>query len=196
MKPFFLSLLAFSLIATAVARQDDTANRKPKNGEDVAVITTDVGKIVLMFFPDKAPNHVKNFEKLAREKFYDGTKFHRTIPGFMIQGGDPNTKKEDRSTWGEGGPGYTVNAEFNDVHHVRGVLSMARASDPNSAGSQFFIMVAASPHLDGQYSAFGKVVSGMDVVDKIVARPSEQGSGAAQQPVTVRSIRIEKWPVK
>jgi peptidyl-prolyl cis-trans isomerase B (cyclophilin B) len=180
------------------AVQGDVADRKPKDGDDVAVLDTDQGKIVLMFFPDKAPNHVKNFIKLAGKGFYDGTKFHRTIPGFMIQGGDPNTKNGDKSTWGQGGPGYQVKAEFNDVHHVKGILSMARSQDPDSAGSQFFIMVGTNPGLDGQYSAFGKVVSGLDVVDKIVALPSEPADqgGAALQPVTVKSIKIVKWPIK
>ncbi len=198
MKTVLAFLLAATLAVTAVAtrKDDDTATRAPKTGDQVAVIDTDLGKIVVMFFPDKAPNHVANFAKLANMKFYDGTRFHRTIKHFMIQGGDPNTKKDDRSTWGQGGPDWSVKAEFNDVKHVRGILSMARSSDPDSAGSQFFIMVADSPHLDGKYSAFGKVVTGMDVVDKIVALPSEQGSGTAEQPVRVRSIRMEKWPVR
>ena len=127
------------------------------------------GKIQLKFFPDIAPNHVKNIIKLAQEKFYDGTTFHRVIPGFMIQGGDPNTKNSDRSNHGMGGPGYRVAAEFNKKPHKRGVLSMARAQDPNSAGSQFFICVADANFLDGQYTAFGEVVSGMDTVDRIVS---------------------------
>ena len=126
------------------------------------------GEIALQFYPEVAPNHVDNFCKLAKEKFYDGTTFHRVIPGFMIQGGDPNSKNPDRSTHGLGGPGYHVNAEFNDRPHKRGVLSMARAQDPNSAGSQFFICVADASFLNGQYSAFGEVESGMDVVDRIV----------------------------
>lgn len=126
------------------------------------------GEIALQFYPEVAPNHVDNFCKLAKEKFYDGTTFHRVIPGFMIQGGDPNSKNPDRSTHGLGGPGYHVNAEFNDKPHKRGVLSMARAQDPNSAGSQFFICVADASFLNGQYSAFGEVESGMDVVDRIV----------------------------
>ena len=126
------------------------------------------GEIVLQFYPEVAPNHVDNFRKLAREKIYDGTTFHRVIPGFMIQGGDPNSKNPDRSTHGMGGPGYCVNAEFNDKPHKRGVLSMARAQDPNSAGSQFFICVADASFLNGQYSAFGEVESGMDVVDRVV----------------------------
>lgn len=128
-----------------------------------------LGEIVLKFYPDVAPGHVKNFLKLAQEKFYDGTTFHRVIPGFMIQGGDPNSKTPDRSMHGMGGPGHRVKAEFNSKPHRRGVLSMARANDPDSAGSQFFICVADANFLDWQYTAFGEVVSGMDVADKIVA---------------------------
>ncbi|MBM4122080.1 MAG: peptidylprolyl isomerase [Nitrospira sp.] len=134
----------------------------------VAVKGAPLGEIVLKFYPDVAPNHVKNFTKLAQEKFYDGTTFHRVIPGFMIQGGDPNSKSQDRSTHGMGGPGHRVKAEFNSKPHKRGVLSMARANDPDSAGSQFFICVADSHFLDWKYTAFGEVVSGMDVVDTIV----------------------------
>lgn len=127
------------------------------------------GEIVLKFYQDVAPKHVENFIKLAKEKFYDGTAFHRIIPGFMIQGGDPNSKNPDRSQHGTGGPGYRLAAEFNNRPHKRGVLSMARAQDPNSAGSQFFVCVADSAFLDGQYTAFGEVVSGMDVADRIVS---------------------------
>ncbi len=126
------------------------------------------GQVVLRFYPDVAPNHVKNFCRLAQEGFYNGTTFHRVIPGFMIQGGDSNSKNPDRSTHGMGSPGYRLPAEFNGKPHKRGVLSMARAQDPNSAGSQFFICVADSLFLDGQYTAFGEVVSGMDVVDRVV----------------------------
>ncbi len=126
------------------------------------------GEVAVRFYPDVAPNHVNNFCKLAQEKFYDGTTFHRVIPGFMIQGGDPNSKSSDRSTHGMGGPGYRLNAEFNEKLHKRGVVSMARAQDPNSAGSQFFICVADASFLDGQYTAFGEVESGMEVVDRVV----------------------------
>ncbi|MCP9450393.1 MAG: peptidylprolyl isomerase [Nitrospira sp.] len=129
---------------------------------------TPVGEIVLRFFPDVAPGHVSNFLKLAKEGFYNGTTFHRVIPGFMIQGGDPNSKKSDRSLHGMGGPGYTIKAEFNSKPHKRGIVSMARSNDPDSAGSQFFICVADSNFLDWQYTVFGEVVSGMDVVDKVV----------------------------
>jgi len=128
-----------------------------------------IGDITLRFFPDVAPNHVKNFITLAKQKFYDGTTFHRVISGFMIQGGDPNSRNPDRATHGMGGPDHRVKAEFNSRPHKRGTLSMARANDPDSAGSQFFICVADSNFLDWQYTAFGEVVTGMDVADKIVA---------------------------
>jgi len=127
-----------------------------------------LGEILLKFYPDVAPNHVKNFIKLAKEKFYDGTTFHRVIPGFMIQGGDPNSRGPDRSTHGLGGPAHRLKAEFNSKPHQRGVLAMARANEPDSAGSQFFICVADSNFLDWKYTAFGEVVSGMEVADKIV----------------------------
>jgi peptidyl-prolyl cis-trans isomerase B (cyclophilin B) len=140
-----------------------------------AIITTKLGDIELEFLSDKAPGHVKNFLDLARKAFYDGTTFHRVIPGFMIQGGCPNTKDENgsRSSHGTGGPGYNIKAEFNDTSHKRGVVSMARAQDPNSAGCQFFICVADSTFLDRQYTAFGRVVRGMDVADKIVNAPRD-----------------------
>lgn len=138
-----------------------------------AVIETDHGSIEIKFFEDKAPGHVKNFKDLAGKGFYDGTTFHRVIPGFMIQGGDPNTKDEDKSKHGFGGPGYTIKAEFNDTKHTRGVLSMARSSEPDSAGSQFFVVVQDSFFLDGQYTVFGEVVSGMEVADKIVNLPRD-----------------------
>ncbi|HEY0866086.1 MAG TPA: peptidylprolyl isomerase, partial [Fimbriimonas sp.] len=105
----------------------------PAQGEEVAVLQTNLGRIVLRFHPDKAPNHVENFKKLARSGFYDGTKFHRVIPGFMVQGGDPNSKGDNRATYGTGGPGWKVNQEFNDTKHVRGILSAARSQDVNSA---------------------------------------------------------------
>lgn len=126
-----------------------------------------LGEIVLKFFPDVAPNHVANFLRLARQGFYNGTTFHRVIPGFVIQGGDPHSKHADRSLHGTGGPGYTIKAEFNSIPHKRGIVSMARSNDPDSAGSQFFICVADAPFLDWQYTVFGEVVSGMEVVDKV-----------------------------
>ena len=140
-----------------------------------AIIETKFGEIELELFDDKAPGHVKNFLDLAKKCFYDGTTFHRVIPGFMIQGGDPNTKDKNapRSQHGTGGPGYNIKAEFNDTAHKRGVLSMARASDPNSAGCQFFICVSDALFLDRQYTAFGRVVKGLEAADKIVSAPRD-----------------------
>ena len=144
------------------------------SAQEIAVIETKFGKIEMELFADKAPGHVKNFKDLAKKGFYDGTIFHRVIPGFMIQGGDPNTKSDDRATHGMGGPGHSINAEFNDTLHKRGILSMARSQDPNSAGSQFFIVVKKSSFLDGKYTAFGKVLSGMAVADQIVNAPRDR----------------------
>ena len=134
----------------------------------VAELHTTAGQINIRFFPDVAPNHVKNFLDLAQQGFYDGTKFHRVIPGFMIQGGDPNTKSGNPNTWGTGGSAKNVDAEFNSVSHKRGIVSMARSGHPDSASSQFFIVVADSTFLDNKYTVFGQVTKGMDVVDKIV----------------------------
>jgi peptidyl-prolyl cis-trans isomerase B (cyclophilin B) len=147
-----------------------------------AIIETKFGNIVLKFFPDKAPIHVKNFITLAEKGFYNGSVFHRVIPGFMIQGGDPNGN-------GTGGPGYKIKAEFSDVPHKRGILSMARTRDPDSAGSQFFICVADAPSLDRQYSVFGQVVEGMDVADKIVNTP--RGPNDKPNEKVEMKVRIE-----
>lgn len=137
-------------------------------------IQTRQGDIEIEFFSDVAPKHVENFKKLASSGFYDGTLFHRIVPGFVIQGGDPLTKSAaEKGRWGTGGPGWSVKAEFNKKAHSRGVLSMARAMDPNSAGSQFFIVLKDSNFLDGQYTVFGRVTSGMNVVDKIAALKTE-----------------------
>ena len=133
-----------------------------------ANIETNFGKISFKLIPELAPETVRNFEKLAKDGFYNGTLFHRVIPGFMIQGGDPNTKTDNKSSWGIGGPGYSIKAEFSSRTHLRGIVSMARSQDPNSAGSQFFIVMADSTFLDRQYTVFGEVMEGMDVADKIV----------------------------
>ncbi|MFQ5481713.1 MAG: peptidylprolyl isomerase [Nitrospinaceae bacterium] len=161
----------------------------PAWAEDIAVLETVHGTIEISFFPDKAPNHVKNFKKLAQSGFYDGTAFHRVIPGFMIQGGDPNSKKSDRSLHGIGGPGYTIDAEFNDIPHSRGIVSMARSRNPNSAGSQFFIVVKDANFLDGKYTVFGKVIKGMDVADKIVNEKRDSRDNPLN-PMTLKSVKI------
>jgi len=139
-----------------------------------AIIKTKFGEIEIKFFEDIAPKHVENFIKLAKDGFYNGTIFHRVIPGFMIQGGDPNTKDlTKKETYGQGGPDYNVKAEFSDTPHKRGIVSMARAQDPDSAGSQFFIVVEDSRFLDRKYTAFGEVVKGIGVADKIVSLPKD-----------------------
>ncbi len=176
LKVFGAVMVFLILASTASAEMKSrkfTKEEIKKMAETKAVIETKFGNIELKFFPEVAPNHVNNFIELAKKGFYDGTTFHRVIPGFMIQGGDPNSKNADKATHGMGGPGYTVKAEFNSRPHKRGILSMARAADPNSAGSQFFICVADAPFLDRQYTVFGEVVSGMDVVDKIVSQPRD-----------------------
>lgn len=152
---------------------------------------TELGTIVLELFPDVAPKHVKNFDSLVAAKFYDGVAFHRVIPNFMIQGGDPNSKDKPRETWGMGAPGQTkVPAEFNKIKHDRGILSAARTSDPNSATSQFFIMHKAAPHLDGQYTAYGKVVSGIEIVDVIVNSPRDSRDNPLNKIVfTIKKVK-------
>ena len=175
----FLLLTLFLIITNSQAFSEESRS-KTFNKQEIdrmkqttALIETKFGEITLKFFPDVAPNHVNSFVELASEGFFDGTTFHRVVPGFVIQGGDPNSKSDDRAKHGTGGPGYTLKAEFSKLPHKRGTLSMARAADPNSAGSQFFICVADTPFLDGQYTVFGEVTDGMDVVDEIVAQPRD-----------------------
>jgi peptidyl-prolyl cis-trans isomerase B (cyclophilin B) len=155
----------------------------------VAELHTTAGDIDIRFFPDVAPNHVKNFIDLATKGFYNGTKFHRVIPGFMIQGGDPNTIKGDPSSWGIGGSGKNVAAEFNTVSHKRGIVSMARSQSPDSASSQFFIVVKDSTFLDRQYTVFGEVTKGMDIADKIVNAPTG-ANDRPNNPTAITSITI------
>ena len=176
-KIVFAVILLFTLAATVSAANKDKKYSKEeikKMSETKAIIETSFGKIELKFFPDVAPGHVDNFIQLAKKGFYDGTTFHRVIPGFMIQGGDPNSKDLDKSRHGTGSPGYTIKAEFNDKPHKRGILSMARSGHPDSAGSQFFICVADALFLDGKYTVFGEVVSGMETADKIVSQPRDK----------------------
>jgi cyclophilin family peptidyl-prolyl cis-trans isomerase len=169
---------------------------EPNPGDEIVVIESNHGRIVVKFFPEAAPKHVEAFKKLSREGFYDGVRFHRVIPGFMIQGGDPNSKSSDRSTHGTGGPGYKLPAEFNDIPHTPGILSAARTSDPNSAGSQFFLMHGRAPHLDQQYSVFGQVIEGMDVVDKIVNLPRDSRDNPLEaSPAIMQKVTVETWPL-
>jgi peptidyl-prolyl cis-trans isomerase B (cyclophilin B) len=161
----------------------------PVTGDSVAVMSIEqdgaaLGDVVIEFYPDKAPNPVRNFKWLADHNFYNGLKFHRVIKGFMIQGGDPQGT-------GGGGPGWTVNAEFNDTPHVPGVLSMARTQDPNSAGSQFFICHGNAPHLNNQYTAFGKVIKGLEVVNKVAETPvGGPQNSTPVKPVIMKTVKI------
>ena len=155
-----------------------------------ASIETNHGKISFELLPDLAPETVRNFEKLTKDGFYDGTLFHRVIPGFMIQGGDPNTKTDNKGSWGMGGPGYNVKAEFSSRSHLRGIVSMARAQDPDSAGSQFFIVTSDSAFLDRQYTVFGQVKEGMDVADKIV-NMDKDGNDCPLEKVVMTKVTLE-----
>jgi len=156
-----------------------------------AIIKTSFGNIKFNLMSDIAPETVRNFSQLAKSGFYNGTLFHRIIPGFMIQGGDPNTKNSDKSTWGQGGPGYNLKAEFNSRSHLRGIVSMARAADPDSAGSQFFIVTSDSTFLDRQYTVFGEVVEGMEVADKIVNLPRD-GNDCPKQEAKMLEVTISE----
>jgi len=160
-----------------------------QDASKVAELHTSAGEIDIRFFPDVAPGHVKNFIDLAEKGFYNGTKFHRVIPGFMIQGGDPNTVSGSPMTWGTGGSGTNINAEFNSVSHKRGIVSMARSSSPNSASSQFFIVTSDSTFLDNQYTVFGQVTKGMDVADKIVAGKTTVNDRPVE-PVEIKSVTV------
>jgi len=175
---------------TKTNSQTNASMSNSPNTNEVAVITTTEGTMVVEFWTDAAPNTIANFKKLANQGFYDGTAFHRVIKGFMIQGGDPLTKdasKEDM--WGTGGPGYQIKAEFNDHSHVRGVISMARSNDPNSAGSQFFICHGDPTFLDHQYTTFGKLIKGDDVLEKIATAPTHP-QDRPDKRIGVISIKI------
>lgn len=188
-----LALLFGMALATAAETNNAAAPKKEEikpAAKEVAVVKTSEGEMVLEFYPEVAPKHVENFKKLAKQGFYDGQCFHRVIRGFMIQGGDPNTKDDSKKgSWGMGGPGYTINAEFNSKPHVRGTLSMARTSDPNSAGSQFFICHGNPRQLDNQYTVFGKLIKGDDVLEKIATTPTE-GSDRPVKRMTIESVKI------
>ncbi len=173
-------------VACAAEQPGKAGTPAPKASVAEVVLETDAGRIVIALNGQDAPGTVQNFKKLVAQGFYDGTYFHRVIPGFMIQGGDPNTRDDSRANDGTGGPGYTIKAEFNAQKHVRGSVSMARRSDPDSAGSQFFICVGPAPYLDGQYTLFGRVTEGMEVVDKIVHAPRDARDNPHQ------SIHIRK----
>jgi peptidyl-prolyl cis-trans isomerase B (cyclophilin B) len=186
--------VGLAIAATPVRSEDKKEEKKEpaamSEPKEVAVIKTSEGEMVAEFWADVAPKTVENFKKLAKSGFYDGTAFHRVIKGFMIQGGDPLTKDESKqSRWGTGDPGYKIDAEFNKKSHERGVLSMARSQDPNSAGSQFFICHGAPKFLDGQYTAFGKLIKGDDVLEKIATTKTLPGD-RPEKRMNVESIKI------
>jgi peptidyl-prolyl cis-trans isomerase B (cyclophilin B) len=192
-----LPILMLLLVGAAAFAADEKKEEKtPMNSSnEVAVIKTSEGDMVLQFWTDAAPDTVENFKKLARQGFYDGTIFHRIVKEFMIQGGDPNSKDPAKeNSYGQGGPGYNIKAEFNDHSHDRGVVSMARGPDPDSAGSQFFICLAPVHRLDHQYTTFGKLIKGQDVLEKIGDIPVTKNSmGEPSKPtkrVVIESIKI------
>src|SRR5881296_3288137 len=195
MKSLFCCLIASALVATTVAEERKEEKTSVNTSNEVAVIKTSEGEMVVQFWTDAAPNTIENFKKLARQGFYDGTIFHRIVKGFMIQGGDPNSKDPTKeSTYGAGDPGYKIKAEFNNHSHDRGVISMARGPDPDSAGSQFFICLAPVRRLDGQYTTFGKLIKGDDVLEKIGDTPVERNAqGEMSKPtkrVIIESVKI------
>ena len=188
--------LSFFLSFTLFAAEEKKEDKKTINSSnEVAVIKTTEGEMVVQFWADAAPNTIDNFKKLARQGFYDGTIFHRIVKDFMIQGGDPNSKDPAKeNSYGEGGPGYNIKGEFNDHGHDRGVISMARGPDPDSAGSQFFICLASVHRLDHQYTTFGKLIKGDDVLEKIGDTPVTKNSmGEPSKPtkrLVIESIKI------
>src|SRR5438477_2518796 len=192
----FSIVLALLLTSAVFAADKKKEEKSPMNSSnEVAVIKTSEGDMVVQFWTDAAPNTVENFKKLARQGFYDGTIFHRIVKGFMIQGGDPNSKDPAKeNSYGQGDPGYKIKAQFNDHSHERGVISMARGPDPDSAGPQFFICLAPVRRLDGQYTTFGKLIKGADVLEKIGEIPVTRNSaGETSKPtkrVVIESVKI------
>ncbi|MCU0329597.1 MAG: peptidylprolyl isomerase [Candidatus Kapabacteria bacterium] len=182
--------LCFALFAIVMTPSTSTAGELPEYTITVTQGGKELGKIVLRLWTDVAPNHCKHFDDRVKEGYYNGTAFHRVIPGFMIQGGDPNSKDQPRETWGTGGHPTKVKAEFSKKSHVRGVLSAARTNDPNSYGGQFFICVGAPTFLDGQYTAFGEVVSGMEVADAVVNSPRDPKDNPLQK-ISMTIVRNE-----
>ena len=184
-----LAVLLSSAVFAAEEEKDEKTSMNPSN--EVAVIKTSEGEMVVQFWTDAAPSTIENFKKLARSGFYDGTIFHRIVKGFMIQGGDPNSKDPAKeSSYGQGDPGYKIKAEFNDHSHERGVISMARGPAPDSAGSQFFICLGPVPRLDGQYTTFGKLIKGTDVLEKI-GDISVTGNSAGETSKPTKRVVIE-----
>src|SRR2546428_12682761 len=192
---FAAALLGLMLGSGLFGAEEKKESAPMNTSNEVAVIKTSEGEMVVQFWTDAAPNTIENFKKLARSGFYDGTIFHRIVNGFMIQGGDPNSKDPAKeNSYGQGEPGYKIKAEFNNHSHERGVISMARGPDPDSAGSQFFICLAPVARLDGQYTTFGKLIKGDDVLEKIgdtpVTRNSRGENSKPTKRVVIESVKI------
>jgi len=188
-------LAAAAVIASSVAIAEETKEKETM--ETVVIMTTNRGEIAIRFFPEAAPEHVKNFIALSKDGTYEGTLFHRIIPGFMVQGGDPNSKDGNPGNDGTGGitykgEGTTLKAEFNDIKHERGILSMARSQSPDSARSQFFMMHQSYPSLDGQYTVFGQIIDGIEVVDLIVGTPRSRSDRPDEDQKILKMV-VEEW---
>lgn len=198
MQALLVGVMLIAWCGLVVARADDGDVPPPPPGVERSqykITVTQKGKtlgsLIIELFPDVAPKHVANFDSLVAIGFYNGTAFHRVIPGFMIQGGDPNSKTKPREQWGFGDPSQRrIPAEFSKIAHKRGIVSAARAADPNSATSQFFICVADAPWLDGQYTVFGRVLEGMDVADMIVNVPRDQRDNPVDK-VEMTIVKLE-----
>ncbi len=194
MKLTLLCCALYLAVSVKGIRSEDGTKSMNPSANEVAVIKTSEGDMVVQFWTDAAPKTIQNFKKLARSGFYDGTVFHRIVKGFMIQGGDPLSKDPNKENlYGTGGPGYKIKAEFNDHPHERGVISMAREPDPDSAGSQFFICLAPVPRLDHQYTTFGEVIKGTDALEKIGDTPVEMAHGEMSKPterIVIKKIDI------
>jgi peptidyl-prolyl cis-trans isomerase B (cyclophilin B) len=193
--PILTGLFIAMVLGRMVAEGTKEEKMRMNSSDEVAVIKTNEGEMVVQFWTDAAPNTIENFKKLARQGFYNGTIFHRIVKDFMIQGGDPNSKDPAKeNSYGQGDPGYKIKAEFNDHPHDRGVISMARGPDPDSAGSQFFVCLAPVHRLDHQYTTFGKLIKGDDVLDKIGNTPVERNTqGEMSKPskrVTIDKIDL------
>lgn len=194
----WMALLAFTALIgiQAQSAEDVIADVDLADSEEVGVLHTEKGDLVMRYFPDVAPNHVENMKKLIKDGFYDKTRFHRIIPNFMIQGGCPNTKEDDQNAWGSGSPGHNVKAEFNVKPHVRGTLSMARSNNPDSAGSQFFVCHARAASLDNQYTVFGHLVYGYKTLDTIItapALPRGREQSLPVKPIAITKAEIMTW---
>lgn len=195
---WFVLLACTGLIGLqAQSAEDVIADVDLADTEEVGVLHTEKGDLVLRYFADVAPLHVESMKKLIKEGFYDHTRFHRIIPNFMIQGGCPNTKEDNKEMWGRGGPGHNVKAEFNPKPHVRGTLSMARSNNPDSAGSQFFVCHARAVSLDNKYTVFGHLVYGYKTLDTIITAPSIPNLSGEKslpvKPVAVTKAEIMTW---